>query len=95
VTWIGHPDFWQGFYTYYAISIKHKTMATSNVKQIGKGNTEVKPVHSTWEVMKPFVHFGLKATGLIASALITIVKNIPKPDNHNQPDGKRNKVIKI
>jgi hypothetical protein len=70
-------------------------MATSNVKEIGKGNTEVKPAHSTWEVMKPFVHFGLKATGLIASMLITIVKNIPKPCKHKQPEYKNDTVIKI
>jgi hypothetical protein len=70
-------------------------MATSNVKKIGKGNTEIKHEHSTWEVMKPFVNFGLMATGLIATALITIVKNIPKPDKHKQPERKDNNIIKI
>jgi hypothetical protein len=70
-------------------------MATHNVKKIGKQETEVQTVHSVWEVMKPFVHFGLKATGLIANTLITIVKNIPKPDNHKQPQHKNDKIIKI
>jgi hypothetical protein len=57
-------------------------MASQNVKKIGNVKKEVQPAHNTWEVMKPFVHFGLKATGLIASTLITIVKNIPRPDGH-------------
>jgi hypothetical protein len=70
-------------------------MASQNVKKIGNAKTEVQPAHNAWEVMKPFVHFGLKATGLIASTLITIVKNIPRPDSHKQPERKDNKIIKI
>ncbi|RVT96524.1 hypothetical protein EOD41_20055 [Mucilaginibacter limnophilus] len=34
---------------------------------------------SFWYEMKPFVKFGWKAMGLIAGALIAIVKSIPKP----------------
>ena len=70
-------------------------MATHNVKKIGKNETEVQNAHSAWEVMKPFVRFGLKATGLIASTLIAIVKNIPKPDSSKQPQHKNDKIIKI
>ncbi|WP_183560128.1 hypothetical protein [Mucilaginibacter sp. SP1R1] len=71
-------------------------MASREIKKIGKQNSEIQPPHSNaWEVMKPFVRFGLKATGLIASTLITIVKNIPRPDNSKRPDNKKTKVIKI
>jgi hypothetical protein len=70
-------------------------MAPHNVKKIEKHETEVQNVHSVWDVMKPFVRFGLKATGLIASALIAIVKNIPKPDSSKQPQHKNDKIIKI
>ncbi len=50
-------------------------------------------LHDTWTVMKPFVHFSVKALRVIAHALIFIVKHIPKPDGH-KPAGKSNKVIK-
>ncbi|WP_184548702.1 hypothetical protein [Mucilaginibacter sp. FT3.2] len=70
-------------------------MASQKAKQIGKGKAEMQPAHNAWEVMKPFVHFGLKATGLLASTLITIVKNIPKPDKAKQPERKNTKIIKI
>ncbi len=70
-------------------------MATGNVKQIGKQQDKVQPTHNAWEVMKPFVKFGLAATGLIAGTLITIVKSIPKPDSSKQPEPKKNKIIRI
>jgi hypothetical protein len=70
-------------------------MASNNVKKIGKHEAEVKPTHNAWEVMKPFVKFGLAATGLIAGTLITIVKSIPKPDNGKQPLPKKDKIIRI
>lgn len=70
-------------------------MASQNVKLIEKGKKEVQPAHNVWEVMKPFAHFGLKATGLLASALITVVKSVPKPDKPKQPESKNTKVIHI
>jgi hypothetical protein len=74
-------------------------MATQNTKKIGK-RLATKPVskmdalHDTWTVMKPFVHFSIKALRVIAHALIFIVKNIPKPEEH-KPAAKNDKVIKI
>ncbi|MDB4921365.1 hypothetical protein [Mucilaginibacter sp.] len=74
-------------------------MAKQNTKQIGQ-HPKQKPVskmdtlHDTWTVMKPFIHFSVKALKLIAHALIFIVKHIPKPDEH-KPSGKNDKVIKI
>ena len=71
-------------------------MASREIKKIGKHKTDVQAPHNNaWEIMKPFVHFGVKATGLIASTLITIVKNIPKPADHKKTTGKGNKIIKI
>jgi hypothetical protein len=71
-------------------------MANQPTKRIGKRPAK-KPVskldtlRDTWTVMKPFVHFSIKAMKVIAHALIFIVKNIPKPDEHKKSD----KVIKI
>jgi len=73
-------------------------MANTNTKRIGTQPKE-KPVstmdtlHNTWVVMKPFVHFSVKAMKLLAHALIYIVKHVPKPEEHKS--GKSNKVIKI
>ncbi len=74
-------------------------MATQNTKQIGK-SPATKPVskmdtlHDTWTVMKPFVHFSIKALRVIGHALILIIKNIPKPEEH-KPASKNDKVIKL
>jgi hypothetical protein len=71
-------------------------MASNEIKKIGKHNPEVQPSHgNAWEVMKPFVHFGIKATGFIAGTLITIIKHIPKPDNQKVTERKKDKIIKI
>jgi hypothetical protein len=75
-------------------------MATQNTKQIGQRPSK-KPVskmdtlHDTWTVMKPFVHFSIKALRVIAHTLIFIVKRIPKPDDHKPARSKNDKVIKI
>ena len=75
------------------------TMTNQNSKRIGN-QTKEKPVsrmdtlHDTWTVMKPFVHFSVKALKVLAGALIYIVKHIPKPEEH-KPTGKSDKVIKI
>jgi len=50
---------------------------------------------SLWEVMKPFVRFGLKATSMIASTLIAIVKNIPNPEKLNTSEKKNDHITKI
>ena len=81
------------------INAKHIPMPASNQKRIGK-HTVKKEVSSldtlrgTWTVMKPFVHFSIKSMRVIAHALIFIVKNIPKPEEH-KPVSKSNKVIKV
>jgi len=49
-------------------------------------------LHDAWVVMKPFVHFSIKAVKLIARTLIFIVRHIPKPEEH-KPRAK-DKVIK-
>ncbi|MDP9079164.1 MAG: hypothetical protein M3O71_17185 [Bacteroidota bacterium] len=70
-------------------------MANQNTQRIGNTQKE-KPVtrmdtlQDTWRVMKPFVHFSVKALKLLAHSLIFIVKHIPKPEDH-----KNDKVIKI
>jgi hypothetical protein len=74
-------------------------MTTQNTKKIGqrlvnKPVSKMDTLHDTWTVMKPFVHFSIKAMRVVAHALIFIVKNIPKPDDH-KPKSKNDKVIKI
>jgi hypothetical protein len=74
-------------------------MPASNQKRIGKQLVKkevsnIDALRDTWTVMKPFVRFSIKAMKVIAHALIFIVKNIPKPEEH-KPESKSNKVIKI
>jgi len=68
-------------------------------KRIGQRPVKKQPnnaevLHDAWQIMKPFVHFSIKAMKVIAHAMIFIVKNIPKPDDH-KPGVKNGKVIKI
>jgi hypothetical protein len=71
-------------------------MAFHEIKKAGKPNPDVQPSHSNaWEVMKPFVHFGIKASGLIAGALVTVIKNIPRPKTKSTEHRKNDKIIKI
>jgi hypothetical protein len=75
-------------------------MAQQNTKKIGqrpvnKPVSKMDTLHDTWTVMKPFVHFSIKAMRVVAHALIFIVKNIPKPDDHKSNPPKNGKVIKI
>ena len=72
-------------------------MATEHSRKIGQGPkketvTRMDTSRDTWRVMKPFVHFSVKAMQVIASGLIFIVKHIPKP--HDEGD-KDDKVIKV
>lgn len=64
-------------------------------KKIGTGKAETTQhnSHNALEVMKPFAKYGVKALGTLASALVYIVKNIPKPDDHKPR--KSDKIIKI
>ncbi|MDF2434436.1 MAG: hypothetical protein JWP44_4067 [Mucilaginibacter sp.] len=75
-------------------------MATQTTKRIGqrpvkKPVSKLDTLHDTWTVMKPFVHFSIKAVKVIAHALIFIVKHIPKPEEHKPARGKNDKIIKI
>ncbi len=74
-------------------------MTTQNTKKIGqrpvsKLASKMDTLHDTWRIMKPFVHFSIKAMQVVAHALIFIVKNIPKPNDHKSKSG-NDKVIKI
>ena len=74
-------------------------MTTQNTKKIGqrpvtKPVSKMDTLHDTWTVMKPFVHFSIKAMRVLAHALIFVVKNIPKPDDHKSTR-KSDKIIKI
>jgi hypothetical protein len=75
-------------------------MIQQKPKRIGKRPAK-KPVntidtlHDTMTIMKPFVHFSIKALKIIARSLIFIIKNIPKPEDHHPAASKTNKVIKI
>jgi hypothetical protein len=90
------PDLWQGFYASYTKAFKTKFMAPNNIKRIDKSGPRVQHQHNNaWEVMKPFVHFGVKAIATIAHTLISIIKHIPKPDRHKPSGRNGSKVIKI
>jgi len=61
-------------------------MATQKTKRIGRPVKEhitvADTLYDTWTILKPFVHFSVKAMRLMAHALIFLVKNIPKPNAH-------------
>lgn len=68
-------------------------------KRIGRRPVKKQPdhteaIHDAWQIMKPFVHFSIKAMRVIAHAMIFIVKNIPKPEDH-KPKSNDKRVIKI
>jgi hypothetical protein len=74
-------------------------MATQN-KKIGSRPAADKQkgtyLHKdNWEVMKPFVHFALKAITVIGSVMFAIVKMVPKALEHKPEERKNNKIIKI
>jgi hypothetical protein len=75
-------------------------MASSNQKRIDKRPEKEQvtlsdTLHDTWTVMKPFVHFSIKALRVIGYALIFIVKSIPKLEGNKPAASKKNKIIKI
>jgi len=73
-------------------------MATQH-KKIGRNQAEDKKgtyLHKdNWEVMKPFVHFSVKAITVIGSALVVIVKHAPKALEHKPEEKKKDRIIKI
>ncbi len=74
-------------------------MPTQNTKKIGQHPADEPvsnkaTVHHTWTVMRPFVHFSVKAMRVISHTLIFIVKSIPKPHDHKERN-KDDRVIKI
>ena len=71
-------------------STQQKTGKRPEKEQVSLTDT----LHDTWRVMKPFVHFSVKALKVVAKTLIFIVKHIPKP-GEQQPKSKKDKVIKI
>jgi hypothetical protein len=70
----------------------HKRITTSGARPTNKGTYLTK---ENWEVMKPFVHFAFKALGVIASAVVVIVKLVPKAFDHQPEKRKDDRVIKI
>ncbi|MEN0053673.1 MAG: hypothetical protein AAGC65_08385 [Mucilaginibacter sp.] len=71
-------------------------MVPHELKRAGKTNADAQTTHSNvWQVMKPFVNFGIKATGLIAGALVTVIKHIPKPETKSTHHRKNDSIIKI
>lgn len=70
-------------------------MASRDMKKLNKGKANLaQKSEYDFSVMKPFVKFGIGAMGVLAHALVGIVKAIPKPhdDDHRKPG---NKIIKI
>ena len=49
-----------------------------------------------WEVIKPFVHFGIKAMAIVGGAMISIIKLLPMLVEPKKDNSKgENSVIKI
>jgi hypothetical protein len=72
-------------------------MAKQNNKKIGKAHPPKRTWQENWEVMKPFVHFSIKALGIVAGAVVGIIRLLPILLEHkeNQPAKKDTKIIKI
>jgi hypothetical protein len=75
-------------------------MATQHIKRIAnkKSSPEKRGTYlhkENWEVMKPFVHFAVKATAVIGSTLFGVVKLFPKALEHKPEERKNDKIIKI
>jgi hypothetical protein len=68
-------------------------MANQNIKKIGNEQPTVHTWRENWEVMKPFVHFSIKAMGLVAGALIGIIKLLPILLEHKEQKQKKDKKV--
>jgi len=74
-------------------------MSTPQKEHIGGRPVKKRPnnieiLHDAWQTMKPFVRFSIKAMKVIGYAAIFVIKNVPKPGDHNPPPN-NGKVIKI
>jgi hypothetical protein len=74
------------------MATQYKRLTTNDTYPKNKGTYLTK---ENWEVMKPFVHFAFKALGVVASAIVVIVKLVPKALEHQPEPKKNNKIIKI
>ena len=74
------------------MATQYKRIDISDNRSKDKGTYLTK---ENWEVMKPFVHFAFKALGVIASAVVVIVKLVPKAFEHQPQERKDDRVIKI
>jgi len=70
----------------------HKRISTNKAQPKEKGTYLTK---ENWEVMKPFVHFAVKAMALMGSAIFAIVKLVPKALDHEAEGRKDKRIIKI
>jgi len=71
---------------------QYKRISTNNTQPQKKGTYLTK---ENWEVMKPFVHFAVKALGVVASATFAIVKLVPKALEHQPEKRKDERIIEI
>lgn len=65
-------------------------------KQLNTGKGHIEDAHHyNFDVMKPFLKFGVNAMSAIGHTLMGIVRNIPKPQHHQEDDHRGGKIIKI
>ena len=65
-------------------------------KKIGTGQPiQQSTFKQNWEVMKPFVYFSVKAMGVIAGALVSIVKLLPMLAPKDDKPKKDDRIINI
>jgi len=57
------------------MATQYKRIKTNDTQPKNKGTYLTK---ENWDVMKPFVHFAFKAMSVVASAIVVIIKIIPK-----------------
>ena len=72
-----------------------KAMNNSNKKLGTSKPVEQSTMKQNWEVMKPFVYFSVKAMGVIAGALISIVKLLPMLAPKDDKPKKDDRIINI
>lgn len=59
-------------------------MSAGKLKIIDPKSEQVKHTHlDNWEVMKPFVHFSIKALSIIGMGLVAIIKALPLLRQHS------------
>jgi len=61
-----------------------------------QNNNRRETLRENWQVMKPFVHFGIRAMVVIGGALIGIIKLLPMLAGRKPvKNGKNDHIIKI